>query len=69
MSERGPNDLEETISKQNKVIEMLQYKCRQAGRVIIELNVKNEGLEKEIDRLSEETDNIRTMYGKNKNGS
>jgi hypothetical protein len=48
---------------------MLQYKCRQAGRVIIELNVKNEGLEKEIDRLSEENDNIRTMYGKNKNGS
>ena len=40
MSERGPNDLEETISKQNKVIEMLQYKCRQAGRVIIELNVR-----------------------------
>ncbi len=69
MSERGPNDLEETISKQNKVIEMLQYKCRQAGRVINELNVKNEGLEKEIDRLSEENDNIRTMYGKNKNGS
>ena len=40
MSERGPNDLEETISKQKKVIEMLQYKCRKAGRVIIELNVK-----------------------------
>tara|TARA_R100001163_G_scaffold43264_1_gene32647 strand:+ start:139 stop:348 length:210 start_codon:yes stop_codon:yes gene_type:complete len=69
MSERGPNDLEETINKQKKVIEMLQYKCRKAGRAIIELNVKNEGLEKEIDRLSEENTNIRTMFGADKNDS
>ena len=49
---RGPNDLEETISKQKKQIEFLQGKCRQAGVAIMNQEKIIEGLKKEIDRLS-----------------
>ena len=58
---RGPNDLEETISKQKKQIEFMQGKCRQAGTAILELEAQKATLSKEIDRLSEENDNLRTM--------
>ncbi len=37
MSDKGPNDLEETIDKLKKQVEFLQGKCRQAGRAILEL--------------------------------
>jgi len=36
-------------------------KCRHAGRMMIELNVKYETNLKEIDRLSEENDNLKTL--------
>ena len=58
---RGPNDLEETISKQKKQIEFMQAKCRQAGTAILELEAQKVTLNKEIDRLSEENNNLRTM--------
>ena len=63
-SKRGPNDLEETIDKQKKQIEFLQGKCRQAGAVIIDQGTKIKGLEKEIDRLSEENNNLKIMLQK-----
>tara|TARA_R100001594_G_scaffold135355_1_gene177029 strand:+ start:193 stop:417 length:225 start_codon:yes stop_codon:yes gene_type:complete len=58
---RGPNDLEETISKQKKQIEFMQGKCREAGTAILELEAQKVNLSKEIDRLSEENDNLKTM--------
>ncbi len=63
---RGPNDLEETISKQKKQIEFMQGKCREAGTAILELEAQKVTLNKEIDRLSEERDNLTTML-KSKN--
>ena len=68
MTEKGPNDLEETIDKQKKQIEFLQGKCRQAGRAILDLEVNNSGLKKEIDRLSEETTNLTVLLKGGKNG-
>ena len=49
MTEKGPNDLEETIAKQKKQIEFLQGKCRQAGAAILDQEVIISGLKKEID--------------------
>ena len=46
--------------------EYLQKQCRKAGHAILDLEVTNSGLKKEIDRLAEENDNLRTMIG-NKN--
>ena len=68
MTEKGPNDLEETINKQKKQIEFLQGKCRQAGRAILDLEVNNSGLKKEIDRLSEENTNLTVLLKGGKNG-
>jgi chromosome segregation ATPase len=65
---RGPNDLEETISKQKKQIEFMQGKCRKAGTAILELEAQKAALTKEIDRLSEENDNLRTMLKSNNEG-
>jgi chromosome segregation ATPase len=65
---RGPNDLEETISKQKKQIEFMQGKCREAGTAILELEAQKAALTKEIDRLSEENDNLRTMLKSNNEG-
>ena len=69
MTERGSNDLEETISKLKKQVEFMQGKCRQAGRAILDLEVTNSGLKKEIDRLSEENSNLTILLKGNKNGS
>ena len=44
MTEKGPNDLEETINKQKKQIEFLQGKCRQAGAAILDQEVIISGL-------------------------
>ena len=41
----------------------LQNKCRKAGGAIFNQEKTNEGLKKEIDRLSEENENLRTMLG------
>ena len=50
-------------------IKELEEKCREAGRVMIELNMKYEASIKEIDRLSEENTNIKTMTDDGKNTS
>ena len=61
MTERGSNDLEEQIDQLQKQKELLQFKCRQAGKVILELEVIRNSLVKEMDRLSEENDNLKTL--------
>ena len=68
MTEKGPNDLEETINKQKKQIEFLQGKCRQAGAAILDQEVIISGLKKEIDRLSEENSNLTVLLRGGKNG-
>ena len=68
VNKRGPNDLEETIEQQKKQIEFLQGKCRQAGKAILDQELKIKGLTKELDRLSEENSNLMTMIGESKNG-
>ena len=69
MTERGSNDLEETISKLKKQVEIMQGKCRQAGTAILELEAQKVTLSKEIDRLAEENTNLLTMMGKNNDKS
>ena len=69
MTERGSNDLEETISKQKKQIEFLQGKCRQAGAAILDQEVTISGLKKEIDRLAEENSNLTVLLKGGKNGT
>ena len=64
MTEKGPNDLEETIDKLKKQVVFLQGKCRQAGKAILDQEATIFGLKKEIDRLSEENDNFKTMLNK-----
>ena len=64
INKRGPADLEERIETLTKQVEFMQGKCRQAGKAILDLDLTNKGLTKEIDRLSEENDNLRTMMGK-----
>ena len=49
-------------------IKELEDKCREAGRAMIELNLKYESSLKEVDRLSEENTNLKTMM-KGKNGN
>ena len=68
MTEKGPNDIEETIDKQKKQIEFLQGKCRQAGAAILDQEVTIGGLKKEIDRLSEENSNLTVLLKGGKNG-
>jgi peptidoglycan hydrolase CwlO-like protein len=65
---RGPNDLEETISKQKKQIEFMQGKCKEAGTAILDLEAQKSTLKKEIDRLAEENENLRTMMKSNNEG-
>ena len=60
-NERGSNDLEEQIDQLQKQKELLQFKCRQAGKAILELEVIKNSLVKEVDRLSEENDNFKTL--------
>ena len=64
VNKRGPADLEERIEMLTKQVEFMQGKCREAGKAILDLDLTNRGLTKEIDRLSEENDNLRTMMGK-----
>jgi peptidoglycan hydrolase CwlO-like protein len=67
INKRGPADLEEQIDKLKKQVEFLQGKCRQAGKAILDLELNKKGLEKEVDRLSEENINLSLIRGK-KNG-
>jgi len=82
INKRGPNDLEEMNNRKQDIIialkaekeelqkrlEFLQGKCRQAGKAILDLELNNSGLKKEIDRLSEENSNLMVMMGDKKNG-
>ena len=68
MSDKGPNDLEETINQLKKQVEFMQGKCREAGRAILDLEVTNSGLKKEIDRLDEENTNLTVLLKGGKNG-
>jgi|TARA_Y100000031_G_scaffold107994_1_gene118867 hypothetical protein len=58
---RGPADLEERIDQLTKQKKLLQYQCRKSGKKILDLEITNVDLMKEIDRLSEENDNLKTM--------
>jgi len=60
-NKRGELDLEEQIDQLKKQKEFLQFKCRQAGKAILELEVIRNSLIKETDRLSEENDNLKTL--------
>ena len=42
----------------------MQGKCRQAGKAILDQEATIFDLKKEIDRLSEENDNFKTMLNK-----
>jgi chromosome segregation ATPase len=61
---RGPSDLEERIEQLLKQKELLKSACKKAGARIEELERDREIFKKELDRLSEENDNLRTMMGK-----
>ena len=65
---RGPADLEEQIDQLKKQVELLQRKCRQAGKAILDLDLNNMGLKKEIDRLAEENDNLKIILKGKQNG-
>ena len=64
VNKRGPADLEERISMLTKQVKFMQGKCREAGRAILDLELINSGLKKDIDRLAEENDNLRIIMGK-----
>ncbi len=55
---KGPEDL---LDQNKKQIEYLQRQCRKAGKTILDLETQKIGLKKDIDRLSEENDNLRRM--------
>jgi peptidoglycan hydrolase CwlO-like protein len=65
---RGPSDLEEQIDQLKKQVELLQRKCRQAGKAILDQELNIKGLTKEIDRLSEENDNLKLILKGKQNG-
>ena len=61
---RGPADLEERIEQLEKQKEILKAACKKAGARIEELERDREIFKKELDRLSEENENLRTMMKK-----
>tara|TARA_R110000823_G_scaffold127991_1_gene255591 strand:+ start:220 stop:456 length:237 start_codon:yes stop_codon:yes gene_type:complete len=64
--DRGPGDLTLQIEMLTKQKEYMQRKCREAGGAILDLEFKVQTLTKDIDRLSEENDNLKIMLkGKN----
>ena len=64
--DRGPDDLTLKIEMLTKQKEYMQRKCREAGGAILDLEFKVQTLTKDIDRLSEENDNLKIMMkGKN----
>jgi len=65
-NKRGPNDLEETIDKLKKQVELLQFQCRKAGKTILDQEIKILSLGKDLDRVSEERDNFVIMLGDGK---
>ena len=64
--DRGPEDLTLKIDMLTKQKEYMQRKCREAGGAIFDLEFQVQTLKKDIDRLAEENENLRTMMkGKN----
>ena len=61
---RGPNDLDERIEQLEKQKEILKAACKKAGARIEELERDREIFKKELDRLSEENENLRIMMRK-----
>ena len=61
---RGPADLEERIEQLLKQKEILKSACKKAGARIEELERDREIFKKELDRLSEENNNLETMLRK-----
>ena len=55
---KGPEDL---LDQNKKQIEYLQRQCRKAGKAILDLEAQKISLKKDIDRLSEENNNLRMM--------
>ena len=64
--DRGPDDLTLKIDMLTKQKEYMQKKCREAGATILDLEFKIQTLIKDLDRVSEERDNLITMLGDNK---
>ncbi len=58
---RGPSDLEEVIEKLEKQKEFLKFQCKKAGARIKQLESLEKTLVKDIDRLSEENNNLKTI--------
>ena len=61
---RGPADLEERIEQLLKQKELLKSACKKAGARIEGLEKDKEIFKKEVDRLSEENENLRIMMKK-----
>ena len=57
----GPANLKERVEQLLKQKEILKSACKKAGARIEELERDREIFKKELDRLSEENDNLRTM--------
>jgi cell division protein FtsB len=68
MSDKGPNDLEQQIEDLKKQKEYLQKQCRKAGGAILDQELQLQDLRKDIDRLSEENDNLKTMLESRNDG-
>ena len=58
---RGPADLEERIEQLEKQKELLKLHCKKAGARIKELERDVEIFKQDIDRLTEERNNLETM--------
>jgi|TARA_R110000803_G_scaffold94468_1_gene162117 beta-lactamase class A len=58
------NTLLEEISKQKKQIELLQFQCRKAGKALVDQEIKIATLVKDLDRVSEERDNLKIMMSR-----
>jgi hypothetical protein len=62
--DRGPEDLTLKIDMLTKQKEYMQKKCREAGAAILDLEFKVQTYIKDIDRLVEENNNLKTMMKK-----
>ena len=62
--DRGPEDLTLKIDMLTKQKEYMQKKCREAGAAILDLEFKVQTYIKDIDRLVEENENLKTMMKK-----
>ena len=61
LTKRGPADLEERIEQLEKQKELLKLHCKKAGARIKELERDVEIFKQDIDRLTEERNNLETM--------